>query len=341
MSASDSDVSRNVSRDLDRLADLLVDHAMVVVSGAKAAAELGIPHSTLQERVDRLREFGAEIEGIPGRGFRLKSIPDILTASVIREAARGTQFGSRVHHHYSVGSTMDEAADLAHRGAPHGAIVVAEEQTAGRGRMGRAWHSERSGGIYCSLVLRPPPEGKPLPAARAPILTLSAALAVADAVEEIAGVRADLRWPNDVLAGGRKCCGILTEMTAEAERVRHIVLGIGLNVSQREFPPEVAAEATSLARVAGRRVSRAAALAAMLAALDRRLRQFLDFGGAAILSEFEKRSSFAHGRHVRVESEGLSFTGLTQGLDASGFLLVLRDDLGEVEPILAGKVRPI
>ena len=324
-----------MDKELDRLVDLLVDHAMVVVSGTKAAAEIGVPHSTLQDWIDRLRAHGTDIAGARGRGFVLKALPDILTQRVIKQAARGTQFGAQVHHYYSIGSTMDVASELAHHGAPHGTIVLAEEQTAGRGRLGHSWYSERSTGIYCSLILRPK-----MPAALGPVLTLAAGLALADTVSELAHQPADLRWPNDVLLGELKCGGVLLEMTAEAELVKHLGLGIGVNVNQQAFPQELAGEATSLALVAGRRLSRAEVLETLLHALDGRCRQFLDAGSASVIADFQLRSSFAWGRRVVVENQSGSFTGATQGLDSTGFLLVLRDDTASVEPVLAGTLRP-
>jgi BirA family biotin operon repressor/biotin-[acetyl-CoA-carboxylase] ligase len=325
-----------VDRELDRLVDLLADHATVVVSGAKAAAEIGVPHSTLHEWIERLRELGVHIDGLPGRGLVLKTVPDILTAGVIRRAARGTQFAAQVHHYYRIGSTMTAAADLAREGAPHGAIVVAEQQTAGRGRLGRSWHSPRAAGIYMSLLLRPL-----MPAARAPVLTLAAGLAVADAVSDITSRPTDLRWPNDVLLDGRKCCGILPQMTAEAERIRHVILGIGLNVNQESFPPELAGEAVSLAQATGRRLARADVLAAVLRQLDRRYREFAAGETAALIADFERRSSCARARRVSVETEPRSFTGMSEGLDACGFLLVRRDDTGAVEPVLSGTIRSV
>ena len=324
-----------MDKELDRLVELLVDHAMVVVSGTKAAAEIGVPHSTLQDWIDRLRAHGADIAGVRGRGFVLRALPDILTRRVIKQAAHGTQFGAQVHHYYSVGSTMDVASELAHRGAPHGTIVLAEEQTAGRGRLGHSWYSERSTGIYCSLILRPT-----MPAALAPVFTLAAGLAVADTVSELTHQPADLRWPNDVLLGELKCGGVLLEMTAEAERVKHLGLGIGVNVNQQAFPRELAEVATSLALVAGRRFSRAEVLETLLRALDGRCCQFLDVGSASVIADFQSRSSFAWGRRVAVENESSSFTGVTQGVDSAGFLLVRHDDTGNVEPVLAGTLRP-
>jgi BirA family biotin operon repressor/biotin-[acetyl-CoA-carboxylase] ligase len=323
-----------VDKELDRLVDLLVDNATVVVSGAKAASEIGVPHSTLHEWIDRLREQGVRIDGMPGRGLVLKNMPDILTGEVIRRAARGTQFAAQVHHHYRIASTMDAAAEQARAGAPHGTIVLAEEQVAGRGRLGRSWHSPRSAGVYFSLVLRPT-----LPAARAPALTLAAGLAVAEAVSEVTGLAADLRWPNDVLLEGRKCCGILPEMTSEFERIKHVILGIGLNVNQQSFPEELAGEAISLAQAVGRKLPRAEVLAALLRHFDRRYRQFATGKIEAVIADFERRSSSARSRRISVEAEDVTFTGTTEGLDPSGFLQVRRDDTGGVEPILAGIVR--
>ncbi len=325
-----------MDRQLDRLVDLLVDHAMVLVSGIKAAEQLGVPHSTLNDWIERLRELGVQVEGVPGRGFLLKAIPDILTCEVIRQAARGTQFGTQIRHYYRIGSTMDHAARLAQRGLPHGTIVLAEEQIEGRGRLGRPWVSERSAGIYCSLVLRPP-----IPASRAPLLTLAAGLALADAASEITRVEADIRWPNDVLIDGRKCCGILPEMSSEMERVKYIVLGIGLNVNQQQFPADLANQATSLALAAGRRLARSEVLAVVLRSLDRRYRQLLDGGPEAVIAEFEYRSSYACGRSVSVSNDAEQFQGVTKGLDRSGFLLVRREDTGEVHTVLSGTVRPI
>src|SRR5690349_6837866 len=143
-------------RQLDRLVDLLVEHATVVVSGAKIASELGVPHSTLGEWMDRLRALGVEVHGFPGSGYQMVRLPDIPTAVAVRRHLFGSNFGTRIKHFYSIDSTMNEAARLAQRGAPEGTLVIAEEQTAGRGRFGRRWHSEAGTGLYFTFVLRPP-----------------------------------------------------------------------------------------------------------------------------------------------------------------------------------------
>ena len=185
---------------------------------------------------------------------------------------------------------MKAAAD----GEPEGAVFVAEQQTAGRGRGGHTWESAQSVGIYCSVVLRPV-----LPPADALLLSLIAGIAVAEAVEQTTGLHPDLRWPNDVLLDGRKFCGILTEMNAEPTRVRYVVVGIGINVNQASFSGELEAIATSLRIESGREWSRVELTAALLKSLDSEYRKLIAGGAAAraaILRRFEERSSFARSR---------------------------------------------
>lgn len=295
-----------------------------------------------------------------------------LTAEAIQRAAEGTPFGARLVYRVTTESTMNDAAALAASGEPHGTIVLAEEQTAGRGRFGRAWYSERGAGLYFSMILRPP-----LPAAAAPMLTLAAGLAVREAASQVTGLDADIRWPNDVLLGGKKCAGILLELTAEPERIKWVILGIGINVNQSVLPAELAGEATSLriavaagdAVAAGGRATagdaldanaatasgalgriasgdgvldREAVLSAVLHALDHSLARLLAPGGrAATVAEFSRCSTFARGRRVQVEEGGEVVAGVTDGLDAAGYLLLRRDDNGAVEPIYTGRLRPL
>ncbi len=326
-----------LDRQLDRLIDLLVEHATVVVSGAKIASELRIPHSTLGEWMERLREWGVEVKGFPGSGYQLVKVPDVLTPRAIRRrlpASPGTgAFGSRVHHFYSTGSTMNEAARLAVKGAPEGTLVVAEEQTAGRGRFGRQWISERTAGLYGTLILRPS-----MAPAAAPVLTLMAGVAVAEAIQEATALATDLRWPNDVMIGEKKCAGILVEMTAEPVRITHVLIGIGINVNQQQIPEELASEATSLLLEAGHGFSRLEILVLVLKRLEHFYNRLREIGPQAIVARFEEVSSYARGKRVRITEGPSVIEGVTSGLTAEGLLLVRRDD-GQTERILSGQVR--
>lgn len=321
-------------RRLDRLVDLLVENATVVVSGARIASELGVPHSTLGDWMDRLRDLGVEVKGFPGSGYQLVRVPDIPTPHAIRNQLAGSRFGSPIHHLYSIDSTMNEAGRLASKGSPEGTLVIAEQQTAGRGRFGRHWHSERASGLYCTLILRPP-----IQPSQAPVLTLLVGVAVAEAIQEASQIAVDLRWPNDVLMNEKKCAGILVEMTAEPLRIAHVLAGVGINVNNRRIPAELAEEATSLLLQSGRTFSRLELLISVLKRLEHYYNRFLKDGAASIIERFEEISSYARGKPVRVTDGANIVSGVTEGLTPEGILLVRRGD-GQIEKVLSGLVRP-
>ena len=323
-----------LDRRLDRLIDLLVANATVVVSGTRIAAELRIPQSTLWGWIEQLRRMGVEVKGLPGSGYQLAKVPDILTPQAVRYRLHPGRFGCRIHHHYKLDSTMNEAARLALAGNPHGTLVVAEEQTAGRGRFGRSWFSERSTGIYFTLILRPS-----LSPAEAPILTLWAGVALAEALVEVSSLPMDLRWPNDVLVNGKKCAGILVEMTAEPEKIGHVLLGLGINVNHLQIPAGLAAEATSLRLETGHGFSRLGLLISVLKRLEYHYNRFQEQGAAIVVQRFCEISSYARGKRVNVTDGSRVVSGVTAGLTPEGVLLLKRDD-GRTEKILSGQVRP-
>ncbi|HEY1343010.1 MAG TPA: biotin--[acetyl-CoA-carboxylase] ligase [Bryobacteraceae bacterium] len=218
-----------------------------------------------------------------------------------------------IHRYVILDSTMHAAIRL-----PLGDVVVADEQTAGQGRHGHSWHSERRAGLYCSIVLRPHP-----------VLTLALGLATADAISQTAGLSCDLRWPNDVMLNGRKVAGILVQLIDD-----RAIAGIGINVNHTRFPPELERDATSLLMASGRPIDRDALLDALLAFVDR----FTQFDQPTILRLFTHASSYALGRRVTVDQPGGRIVGVTQGLDEAGYLKVRQDD-GTDTLILAGGVR--
>jgi BirA family transcriptional regulator, biotin operon repressor / biotin---[acetyl-CoA-carboxylase] ligase len=232
----------------------------------------------------------------------------------------------------SVGSTMTRAAELAREGCASGTIVGADEQTAGMGRYGRSWLSEKGAGLYVSIILRLPVQAPELPLAM-----LALGLAAREAIVQTSSLAPDLRWPNDVLLGDRKCAGILAQFEDDA-----IIAGIGVNVSQTGFPEGMATPATSLL-LEGARVAREDLLAALATEVDRCCRVLVEDGAAAVIRAFEAASSYARDRRVRIEhpqspaSIGV-IEGVTRGLDSSGFLRVRQDD-GKTATIMTGGVR--
>ena len=313
-----------------------MDNALVVVSGTKVAAEIGTSRSEVWRLIQQLRGLGVDVAGHPATGYQLRAVPDLLLPEIIAPLLKGTIFAKQIAHYYKIGSTNTEAMQAASNGVPEGSVFVAEEQLAGRGRGSNTWHSERSTGIYCSVVLRPA-----MPPSDVLILSLAAGLAVQSAVEAIApGLRPDLKWPNDLLLSGRKFCGILTEMNSEATRVRHLVIGIGLNVNQAQFPEDLREIATSLKRETGTDWSRVELCTALLKSLDREYRALLEYPDVreTIVKRFQEHSSSARGRKVYVE-ENREIEGVTEGLDQRGFLQV-RTVTG-LRTVLSGTVRII
>jgi BirA family transcriptional regulator, biotin operon repressor / biotin---[acetyl-CoA-carboxylase] ligase len=318
---------------LGRIIRLLMDHATVVVSGTKIADEIGTSRSEVWRLIQQLRSLGVAVAGHPATGYQLRTVPDLLLPDVLAPLVKRTIFQS-IHHYYKIGSTNSAAMDAAAAGAPEGSVFLAEEQVAGRGRGANAWHSARSAGIYCSIVLRPN-----LPPSDVLVLALAAGLAVHAAIQEIdARVNPDLKWPNDLLLEDKKFCGILTEMNAEATRVRYVVVGIGINVNQPKFPEELRPVATSLRLTSGTEWSRVEVAAALLKSLDREYRDLLDKPSAreSILRRFAEHSSYVRGRKVHVEENG-GVDGVTEGLDSRGFLKV-RTGQG-LRTVLSGTVR--
>jgi len=312
-----------------------MEHPTVVMSGTKLAQELSSNRTEVWRLVQQLRGLGVDVAGHPATGYQLKSVPDLLLPEILGPLLRGTIFNNQLHHFYKIGSTNTAAMAAAAAGIAEGSVFLAEEQTAGRGRGSNSWESERSAGIYCSVVLRPV-----LPPSDVLVLTLAAGLAVLAAIAQVESrVSADLKWPNDVLIKGRKVCGILTEMHAEVTRVRHIVVGIGINVNQKSFPKEIENEATSLRMETGSECSRVEVAAALLKSLDREYRALIEEPDAqqSILRRFAEQSSWARGKQVYIEESQPRIEGTTEGLDERGFLQV--QTAHGLQRVLSGTVR--
>ncbi|HMK31411.1 MAG TPA: biotin--[acetyl-CoA-carboxylase] ligase [Terriglobales bacterium] len=335
-SSAPSDSPLTDSR-LGRIIHVLSEHATLVISGTKLAQEIGSSRSEVWRLIQQLRGLGVEIEGHPAAGYQLKKVPDLPLPEILAPMLRGTIFAGHVQHIYRIGSTNAAAMNAAAQGAPEGSVLLAEHQTLGRGRGGHGWESPPSSGIYLSAILRPP-----LAPADVLVLSLAVGLSVARAVGEVTGLRVDLRWPNDLLLGGKKLCGILIELNAEVTLVQYAVVGIGVNVNQQQFPPQLREIATSLRIESGRTWSRVELTAALLKSLDREYRGLLTGAPGAVRDQifrrFEQHSSSARGKRVQVEENG-GFEGVTAGLDDRGFLRV--ETASGPRTVLSGGVREI
>ena len=299
---------------------------------ALLAARLARGPSVVTARIIELQRLGYEIESSPHFGYRLVRSPDLLHADdLLSRLAPEQVIGRDIHVFQETSSTNDVVEKLARDGVREGVVVFAEAQTKGRGRLGRRWLSPPGEGLWFSVLLRPE-----LPPASVTQLTIAAATAVARAIRSQTGVSPKIKWPNDILIAGRKVVGILTELSAEQDRVSHVILGIGVDVNVTEFPAELQGVATSLAAAAGRRFNRAEIAASILQELESDYGR-VQRGGFTELAEEWERNCITLGQRIRIHIGSRTLTGRAESLDNDGALL-LRSDYGHLERVVGGDV---
>ena len=304
------------------------------ISGSVLSDKLGLSRTAVWKHVEQLRKLGYRIDAQVARGYRLVEVPDRLTTLELAPLVSTRDIGRVVHHFEAIDSTNAKAFELAQDGAFAGEAVIAETQTAGKGRRGRTWVSPPGQNLAVSVILRPDVAPQ-----RACEITLVAAVALAETIRE-AGVQATIKWPNDIQIDGRKVAGILTELSAEADRVAFIVLGMGVNLNSglKDFPAEVAEIATSLSVVRGRAVPRALFTAALFTKLEGWLDRWADEGFEPVRLAW-KRLSSTIGQEVMVRSENQELHGIAEDIDAHGALLLRVGD--RLERVLAGDVEQV
>ena len=317
---------------LDRVALILLTAGGGFVSGQEIGERLGISRPAVAKHVRTLAELGYGVESKPRSGHRILARPDRLLAPEIADGLGADFLGRSIHHFERVHSTQLIARRLGDTGSPEGTIVVAEEQTAGRGRMGRDYFSP-PGGIWCSIILRP----QLAPTSLQPI-ALAAGLAVARAIHQVCGIRPTLKWPNDVLVRDRKVCGVLIEMSTEHDLVHYLVIGIGINanIDARTFPRGVRPTATSLQAETGVRVSRRDLLQRMLEALEGLYIDVCHANPNRVLTMWKEWPNVLS-RRVHIVSLQREFEGIAEDVASDGALLV-RLDQGSKVRVVSGDV---
>ncbi len=306
------------------------------VSGEEISQALGVSRTAVWKQIGLLRELGYAIEAVPSRGYRLLSTPDTLIPAEIQSGLETGIIGAEILYFDELDSTNVRARELGDAGAVDGTVVIADRQTAGKGRMGRQWVSPPGVNLYASVLLRPP-----ILPWQAPQLTFLSAVAVARAIEETSGRFPRVKWPNDVLLEGKKVAGLLNEMNAETEGIRYVVLGIGvnLNMGDDQFPADLRYPATSLRIETGAPVSRLAFVRALLRHLDALYQTCLAEGFSPVIAAWEGFCDLV-GQTVEVDFQERVAQGVVEGLDSDGALLLRLAD-GTLERVLAGDVRPL
>lgn len=301
------------------------------VSGEELSKELSITRSAIWKYIKALKEEGYTIDSVTNKGYRLTSTDQAFNAYELEKELNTVILGKEAIFLKAVDSTNEEIKRQAKKDADHGLIVIAEEQTSGKGRLGKLWSSEKGSGLWFSILLRPD-----LDPSHVPGITLAAGLGVCKAIRSFTGCNAQIKWPNDIIVGNKKICGILTEMTAEADRIDHAVVGIGINVNNVSFPAELSEKATSLRIETGEFVSRTKLLQTILYELEIQLDEYMLNPQASFLSDYYELCATL-GRTVTVIRNGKEYVGVAKDIGANGALMV-KTESGETLAVTSGEV---
>ncbi|WP_458122011.1 biotin--[acetyl-CoA-carboxylase] ligase [Paenibacillus sp. Z6-24] len=319
----------------EQLLALLTERPGEYISGEEISRRMAVSRTAVWKGINRLKEQGYEFESVTRKGYRITRYPDRFDEVSLRmRLGEVTSWGEPLHLFPSIGSTQDIARTLAEQGAPEGTLVIAEEQTKGRGRQGRHWHSPPGRGIWMSLIMRPVQ-----PLQYTPQLTLLAAVAVCRALRSVSSLNIGIKWPNDLLIDGRKVCGILVESAAEDGYVRHAIAGIGIdvNLAAEDLPEELQSIATSLRMESGGEpLDRTVVVAAVIQELEAMYRLYSEQGFAAIAALWEALA-FSMGQHLTVHTPQGVMNGKATGLGSNGELLLQQED-GTILPVYSGEI---
>lgn len=301
------------------------------VSGQELCERFGVSRSAVWKAVNQLKKEGYVIEAVQNRGYRLVKA-QVYGENELRSRIHTSWAGRELYFYQTTSSTNLLAKQAGEGDAPHGALFVANEQTAGRGRRGRSWQSPPGANIYFTILLRPRfgPE-------QASMLTLVMAHSVAAAIYRLTGLDAGIKWPNDVLLDGKKVCGILTEMSVEREYIHYVVCGVGINVAPQEFPEDIREHATSVEMIYGKAISRGELLQYVMEELERDYDAFVAAGDLTPLLESYNSRLVNRSRRVRVMDPKGEWEGTAGGINERGELLV-ENDAGVVTVVYAGEV---
>ncbi len=305
------------------------------VSGEKLAREIGCSRTAIWKHIEELKKEGFQIESVRKKGYLLVEAPDKLSENEIFLGLETKEIGRFLKFYETVTSTQTIAKEMAVKGAEHGTLIVADEQTKGRGRLVREWYSPKGTGLWYSIIIRPE-----IPLQNAGQLTLLTAVAIVKAIEQTAGLKPQIKWPNDILINGRKVCGILTELQAEENRVQSVIIGIGMNVNQDpgDFPETLQNIATSLKIEADKQISRVKLLQNFCYQFEQLLNLYTAEGFSPVKTLWETYT-MSIDRQITARTLKGNYTGYAMGIDDSGALLLRRDD-GEIMHIYSADIDP-
>ena len=317
-----------------KILETLKNNTKSYVSGEELSNTIGVTRAAIWKHIKQLKEEGYEIEAISRKGYKLVGESEILDSKALEIEMKESQYFSKIIHFNTIDSTSNKAKQMAYQGAAEGTVVISEEQTGGRGRLGRQWMSPKGTGIWMSIILKPQIEPQ-----EATKITQVAAAAVALAIRNLTGCKPGIKWPNDVILGGKKVCGILTEMGGELNSVNYVIVGIGINVNMhnKDFPEDLLETATSLMEFCGKTFSRKLLVINILREFEE---LYLDF---TINNNINKSVSICRdlsvtlGNQVKIIQRGNEMLGEALDITENGELIIKNSE-GKIQNIMSGEV---
>ena len=302
------------------------------VSGQQLCEKLGVSRTAVWKAINQLKEEGYRVEAVRNRGYHIVESPDVISKEEIVSMIDTNWAGQEVYYYNITDSTNIRAKQLGDEGAPHGTLVTADQQSAGRGRRGRGWESPPGCSVYMSILLRPD-----IPPVKAPMLTLVMALSVAGSLKDCTDLDVQIKWPNDIILNGKKLVGILTEMSTEIDYINHVVIGVGINVNMEYLPEGIRDKATSLRLATGHVVRRSELIASTMKQFERYYGLFLESRNLESMREEYNQLLVNRGKEVRILGGKEEYNAVALGINSEGELLVRRED-GSEEAVFAGEV---
>ncbi len=302
------------------------------VSGQQLCEQLQVSRTAVWKVIKQLENEGYQIEAVRNKGYRIVECPDVLSKEEIESVMKTECIGRHIVYHEETDSTNKRVKHLAEQGEVHGTLVVADCQNSGKGRRGRVWDSPQGKNIYMSLLLRPEIEPS-----KAPMLTLVMAYSAAVTIHELEGVEVGIKWPNDLVIGTKKICGILTEMSTEIDYINYVVVGVGINVNMQCFSKELREKATSLCIEKGEKIKRSRLIACIMKKFEENYERFVEEQDLGFMQEDYNRLLVSKEKEVRVLEPGHEYSAYALGINQTGELLVRKED-GEEETVFAGEV---
>lgn len=317
----------------EKLLYILLNSETEFVSGEQISKDLGCSRTAVWKHIEELRKNGYEVEAVQRKGYRLISRPNMIFAHEIKVGLTTKRIGQSITYEASIPTTQELAHRFAREDAPEGHVVIADKQTAGKGRMGRVWQSPDGTSVSMSIILRPK-----IAPQHAPQLTLLAAVSVVLAIKKVTGLPLEIKWPNDILYKGKKIVGILTEMQSEPDCIHSVIIGIGMNVNEKveQFPEEIRDVATSLAIAIGQEVNRAKVVRTVFEELERLYDQYL-LEGFTPIKQLWEQFAISLGKRITARTLQGTLHGIAKGITDAGVLL-LEDDNGIVHSIYSADI---